>query len=103
MSDEELVRRLRDMLHELATPVDFGELHPEGRPLWPEEKDSVWDEALVAEAADAIERLTRERDEASNTERLKWIRALLSVLPEEKAVLFRDICLAREAQEDSHE
>lgn len=63
MSDEDLVRRLRDMLHELATPVDVGELHPEGRPLWPEEKDSVWDEALVAEAADAIERLTRERDD----------------------------------------
>lgn len=40
----------------------------------------------------------RERaDKAKATEHKQWVRALLRVLPEERAVLFREICLARAA------
>lgn len=56
---------------------------------------------LHYDAVYEIERLRAENDglrkavkEAKDAEHQRWVKALLKVLPEEKAALFREICVA---------
>lgn len=56
---KDIVLRLREMLGELSVLKDVGVIYPNGRPLTPEEKEDVWDKALVKEAADEIVRLRK--------------------------------------------
>lgn len=60
--------------------------------------ESGWKRANVELAEQAVA-LRAELAAAKNDERRNWVKALLEVLPEEKAVLFREICVARDKLE----
>jgi len=55
---DDLIARLEAMLAALKAEKPSGFGHT--RPLWPEEKEEIWDEGLIAEAIAALRASTSE-------------------------------------------